>query len=65
MSDIGDDLDIIMAGAKLLYSVISYEYDKNVKKFDEYVKEQIEIMDEKNIYEFFEYIGGISMPKII
>ena len=24
VSDIGDDLDIIMAGAKLLYSVISY-----------------------------------------
>ena len=54
----GDDLDMIMAGAKSLYSVISYEYDKNVKKFDEYVKEQIEIMDEKNIDEFFEYIGG-------
>ena len=58
VSDIGDDLDTIMWGAKLLYSVISYEYDKNVKKFDEYVKEQIEIMDEKNIDEFFEYIGG-------
>ena len=46
-----------LKGAKLLYTVLTYEYNKNVEKFNDYVKEQIELLDEDNIDIFYEHIG--------
>ena len=55
--NISDNI-IYLKGAKLLYKIINYQYTKNVEKFNDYVKEQLEILDEKNNDKFFEYIGG-------
>ena len=61
IKDIEDDFDlgdIVLKGAKLLYTILSYEYDKTVEKFNKYVEEQIQILDEKNIDTFYEHIGN-------
>ena len=52
-----DSLDIVLKGAKLLYTILTYQYNKQVEKFNNYVKEQIDILDEDNIDTFFEHIG--------
>ena len=52
-----------LKGAKLLYTVLNYEYNKNVEKFNEYVKEQIDILDEDNIDIFYEDIGDNMYAK--
>ena len=51
IKDVGDDhdfSDVVLKGAKLLYT-IKIINNKKVEKFDKYVKEQIEILDEENI----------------
>ena len=48
---------MVLKGAKLLYTVLTYEYNQNVEKFNDYVKEQIELLDEDNIDIFYEHIG--------
>ena len=61
INEVGEDLDyadIALKGAKLLYTILTYEYNKIVEKFDKYVKEQIEILDEGNIDTFFDHIGN-------
>ena len=55
--EIKDKADMALKGAKLLYTVLTYEYNKNVEKFNDYVKEQIELLDEDNIDIFYEHIG--------
>ena len=52
-----------LKGAKLLYTVLTYEYNKNVEKFNDYVKEQIELLDEDNIDIFYEHIGDNMYAK--
>ena len=52
-----DSLDIVLKGAKLLYTILTYQYNKQVEKFNNYVKEQIDILDEDNIDIFYEDIG--------
>ncbi len=49
--------DFAIVGAKLLLNIINNEYNKKIEKFDKYVKEQIQILDEENIDKFFEHIG--------
>ena len=58
IEDTGDDLDYVLKVAKLLYTLINYEYNKNLVKLYKYVKEQITILDEDNIDTFFEDIGN-------
>ena len=61
VKELGDDLDYVdmaLKGAKLLYTIINYQYNKIVEKFGKYVKEQIAILDEENIDTFFEHIGS-------
>ena len=55
--EIKDKADMVLKGAKLLYTVLTYEYNQNVEKFNDYVKEQIELLDEDNIDIFYEHIG--------
>lgn len=61
IKDIDDDIDffdIALKGAKLLYTIINYQLNEQIERFNKYVKEQIEILDEENIDLFFEHIGG-------
>ena len=46
-----------LKGGKLLVSILTYQYDKTVEKFEKYVKEQIEILDEDNYDLFYDYLG--------
>ena len=55
IKDIDDDIDffdIALKGAKLLYTIIIYQLNEQIERFNKYVKEQIEILDEENI-DFF------------
>ena len=61
--EIVDEYSLVLKGAKLLYTVLNYEYNKNVEKFNEYVKEQIDILDEDNIDIFYEDIGDNMYAK--
>ena len=61
--EIKDKADMALKGAKLLYTVLTYEYNKNVEKFNDYVKEQIELLDEDNIDIFYEHIGDNMYAK--
>ena len=61
IQDIGDDIDFVdiaLTGAKLLYTIINYQLNQQIEKFNKYVKEQLDILDEKNIDLFYEHIGG-------
>ena len=52
-----DELELGLKGGKLLVSILTYQYDKTVEKFEKYVKEQIEILDEDNYDLFYDYLG--------
>ena len=41
-----------------MYTIINYQLNEQIERFNKYVKEQIEILDEENIDLFFEHIGG-------
>ena len=46
-----------LKGAKLLVKILLANYNKNVEKFEKFVKEKIEILDEKNNDIFFQHLG--------
>ena len=60
VNDLSDGLSeeaLAFKGAKLLAKILLLDYDKRVKRFEKFVKEKIEILDEKNNDVFFVHIG--------
>ena len=60
MKDLTDgfsETDLSLKGAKLLVKVLLTQYDKRVEKFEQFVKEKIEFLDEKNNDVFFQHLG--------
>jgi hypothetical protein len=51
------ETDLSLKGAKLLVKVLLTQYDKRVEKFEQFVKEKIEFLDEKNNDVFFQHLG--------
>ena len=59
VSELVDDSEagLGLKGAKLLVKILLTNYNKNVEKFEKFVKEKIEILDEKNNDNFFQHLG--------
>ena len=59
MSELVDDCEagLGLKGAKLLVKILLTNYNKNVEKFEQFAKEKIEILDEKNNDNFFQHLG--------
>ena len=60
VKDLDDDLSELdwgLKGGKLLVKLLLLNYDKQVEKFEKFVKEKIQIMDEKNNDVYYEHIG--------
>ena len=51
------EIDSALKGAKLLVKVLLTQYNERVEKFENFVKEKIEILDEKNNDVFFQHMG--------
>ena len=47
-----NELSMELKGSKLLTKILSLDYNKQVEKFEKFVKEKLEILDEKNIIFF-------------
>jgi len=57
LSDGLSEIDSALKGAKLLVKVLLTQYNERVEKFENFVKEKIEILDEKNNDVFFQHMG--------
>ena len=60
VKDLDDDLSELdwgLKGGKLLVKLLLLNYNKQVEKFEKFVKEKIQIMDEKNNDVYYEHIG--------
>ena len=53
-----DNTELIIKGAKVFTSFLSYSYKKKVKEFEKYVKEKIDhLEEEKNIDTYYNHFG--------
>ena len=57
VEEVISEFDWKLKGAKLLVKVLLREYDERVERFQNFVKEKIEILDEKNNDIYYEHIG--------
>ena len=51
------EVELSLKGAKLLVKILLTDYNERVEKFEKFVKEKIEILDEKNNDIFFQHLG--------
>ena len=64
-----DDIDLIgeaelyIKGAKLLITVLNHQYNKMIEKFEKFVEEKLEILDDENNDLFFNHIGDTFYSK--
>ena len=52
-----NELELGLKGGKLLASILKSQYEQVVERFKNYVKNQIEILDEDNYDLFYDYLG--------
>ena len=59
VSELADvsEVGMILKGAKLLVKLLLTNYNEGVERFEKFVKEKIEILDEKNNDIFFQHLG--------
>ena len=57
VEEVISEFDWKLKGAQLLVKVLLREYNKRVERFQNFVKEKIEILDEKNNDIYYEHIG--------
>ena len=59
VSELADvsEVGMILKGAKLLVKLLLTNYNERVERFEKFVKEKIEILDEKNNDIFFQHLG--------
>ena len=63
LSDETSELELGLNDGNLLSSILKSQYENEVKKFKNYVKNQIEILDEDNYDLFYDYLGDSFYSK--
>ena len=56
-------MELYLKGAKLLITILNHEYNKMIEKFQKFVDEKLEILDDDNNDLFFNHIGDTFYSK--